>query len=91
DVFSILEWADDPSDPVQVIEAWCHHMFALKISPETQYTLKKFLTGGLEDFVWTNEWLDWNDNPTDTKKAALESKLRTLLKHMLSMAEYQLN
>jgi hypothetical protein len=91
DVFELAEWADDPADPLQIIDAWCDWFYALDINAEAKHVMKRFLTGGLEDFVWTNEWIDYKSNPTDDKTKAIEVKLRTLLKYMLSMAEYQLS
>lgn len=91
DVFKIVEWSDDPSDSNQVVDAWCESLYFIDISPESKHQMKRFLTGGLEDFVWTNEWVDWKDNPSEEKTKGIETKLRALLKYMLSMAEYQLS
>ena len=90
DVFKIVEWAGDPSDSMQIVEAWCDWFYAIDINAEVKHVMQRFLTGGLEDFVWTNEWIEWKNNPTEDKTKAIEVKLRTLLKYMLSMAEYQL-
>jgi hypothetical protein len=54
-------------------------------------TLHDQLLPGLPDYEWSNEWIAFTSDPTNaTKKAAVSSKLTTLVTYMLQLPEYQL-
>ncbi|WP_052732232.1 DUF1800 domain-containing protein [Hymenobacter terrenus] len=54
--------------------------------------LNDALLPGLPDFEWTDEWQDFRSTPNDaTKRAAVETKLRALLRQIMGMAEFHLS
>ncbi|MDV7395210.1 hypothetical protein RZS08_27735, partial [Arthrospira platensis SPKY1] len=83
---------DDPLDPNSVVSEFAALLFPQPISPERHAVLKDILIPGLPDFEWTVEYGDYLADPTNSDLAnAVESKLRALLKAMLSMPDFYLH
>jgi uncharacterized protein (DUF1800 family) len=91
DVLAFAKLTSDPSKADTLIAEWCKFLFPIVIDPDQVTTLHDSLLNGLPNYEWGVEWNDYINNPTDaTKQKTVEDKLRTLLKYMLEMAEYQL-
>lgn len=91
DVFALAEETSDPADPDKLIQEWVRLLYAFDVSADFKNNLKSVFLDGLPDYEWTVEWQDYKATPTDTnKKAAVEKKLRSLLKQIMASPEYQL-
>lgn len=91
DPIAFLLQVSDPSDPNVLIAEFSQYLFPVAITDNQKAFLKETLIPGLPDYEWTMEWNDYLLTPNDpTKKAAVSSKLQSLLRLMMSMAEYQL-
>ncbi len=87
-----LRKIDNPNDPNAVIREFAQLFFPKPLTAEVRANLKEILIPGLPDFEWTVEYGNYRQNPSDVNLAnAVETKLRNLLKAMLSMAEFQLS
>ena len=92
DVLEFVGTIDNPSDPNAVIEEFAAILFPQPITESQRDYLKGILIPGLPDFEWTVEYGEYIANPTNSVlAAAIELKLRTLLKTMLSMPEFHLS
>lgn len=84
--------AADAQDPNQVIQAFVDVLMPFPLTASQLAYLNDTLLPGLPDFEWTVEWNQYLQAPTNaTRKNAVATKLRALLKVMLSQAEYQLS
>ena len=84
--------ATDAQDPNLVIQAFVDVLMPFPLTTSQLAYLNDTLLPGLPDFEWTVEWNQYLQAPTNTtKKNAVATKLRALLKAMLSQAEYQLS
>lgn len=82
----------DAQDPNLVIQAFVNVLMPFPLTATQLAYLNDTLLPGLPDFEWTVEWNQYMQAPTNaTKKNAVATKLRALLKVMLSQAEYQLS
>ena len=92
DVLAFIEKIDNPLDPNAVVEEFANILFPRPIAQNQKDFLKSVLIPGLPDFEWTVEYSDYLSNPTDPGlKAAVESKLRFLVRVMLGMPEFYLS
>lgn len=79
-------------DPNLLIQALVSVLMPFPLTTNQLAALNDALLPGLPDFEWTDEWNEYLAAPTNTaKKNAVATKLRALLKVMLSQAEYQLS
>lgn len=63
----------------------------LPLTDKQKSYLRDALLAGSPDYEWANLWEPFRADPTDAvRKAAVESRLRTLLKTLMAMSEYQL-
>lgn len=84
--------AADAQDPNLVIQAFVDVLMPFALTASQLTYLNDTLLPGLPDFEWTVEWNQYLQAPTNaTRKNAVATKLRALLKVMLSQAEYQLS
>ena len=87
-----IQTLDNPFDPNAVIEEISALLFPQPITNGQKAGLKEVLIPGLPDFEWTVEYGDYAANPDDENLAnAVEAKLKSLFKVMLSMPEYYLS
>ena len=92
DVFKFAASIDNPLDPNTLIEEFSKILFPQPITQEQKDLLKSILIPGLPDFEWTVEYGAYINDPDDQDlKAAIQSKLESLLSAMLSMPEYYLS
>ncbi len=91
-VLALPEQVSDPFDPVVLIRELAEWLYPQPLAANQIEYLKTILLPGLPDFVWTNEWNAYSSNPGNaTARQAVESKLRNLIRAMLSMPEYHLS
>jgi uncharacterized protein (DUF1800 family) len=79
-------------DPNLLIQALVDVLMPFPLTVNQLAFLNDALLPGLPDFEWTDEWNQFLLAPTNTaKRNAVATKLRALLRVMLSQAEYQLS
>ncbi|GAA3935896.1 DUF1800 domain-containing protein [Hymenobacter algoricola] len=67
-------------------------VFPIPLTANQLAYLNDVLLPGLPDFEWTDEWTQYLANPTNTaKKTAVTTKLQTLLRSIMILAEYHLS
>ena len=67
-------------------------MFPITLTANQLTYLNDVLLPGLPDFEWTVEWQEFLAAPANAaKRAAVETKLRALLRTMMGLAEYHLS
>jgi uncharacterized protein (DUF1800 family) len=92
DVLGLVQTVSDPLDPVVLIREWSEWLYPQPLAENQLTYLKEVLLPGLPDYEWTLEYNDYLSNPNDTSlRQAVESKLRNLLRAMLSLPEYYLS
>ncbi|MCB0640957.1 MAG: DUF1800 domain-containing protein, partial [Phaeodactylibacter sp.] len=92
DVLTFVFTLDNPYDPNDLIDEWVAIFFPQPITDNQRTFLKEALIPGLPDFEWTVEFTDYASAPTNSAlAAAVETKLRNLLKAMMSMPEFYLS
>jgi uncharacterized protein (DUF1800 family) len=80
------------SDPNLLIAELAKLLLPISLTANQLTYLNDTLLPGLPDFEWTVEWQEYLAAPTNTaKKAAVETKLRALLRAMMGLAEYHLS
>ncbi len=85
------EQSSDASQPDTLINDWANLLYPNPLNVDQLKTLHDTLLPGLPNYEWTAEWTNFLNNPSDAaKKQAVSTKLTTLLKYMLELAEYQL-
>jgi hypothetical protein len=91
-VLSLINTLDNPSDPNAVVEEFSQILHPKPLTTNQKNALKAILLPGLPDFEWTVEYGQYAQNPTNSALAsAVETKLRALIKAMLSMPEFYLS
>lgn len=94
DVFSLVDTVcKTPENPVDLVRDMTNHLLPIQLTESQQMFLKLFLVPeGFEDFVWTQDWVNYIANPRDTQaKAPIEQKLKVLIAVIIAMPEFQLN
>lgn len=85
----------NPGDPNLLISDSLSIIFSVPISDESKATIKKqiLLTGQITDQYWTDAWISYLANPaiTGTPYKTVLSRLQTLYKYFMELAEYQLS
>lgn len=83
---------DNPHEPNLLIEDISKLLMPLPLSDGQKVALKDILIPGLPDFEWTVEYNDYLTNPDDEDLAdAIETRLKDLIRVMLSMPEFYLS
>jgi len=90
DPIVLTQQLSDPSDPNIVVAEYGQFLFPEGVTDAQKAELKKFLAVENQDYDWTNEWNAFTTNPTSQNRLVVENKLKSLLKYMLTMAEFQL-
>ncbi|MBC7919959.1 MAG: DUF1800 domain-containing protein [Ferruginibacter sp.] len=82
----------NPGDPNLLVSDLIAYLFAISVSDEQKDVLKKtLLSGQTNDYYWTNAWVAYQTNPGDAmNRNIVRSRLQSLLKYLLDIAEYQL-
>ncbi|TGE19739.1 DUF1800 domain-containing protein [Hymenobacter elongatus] len=83
---------DVAQDPNLLIAELARLLLPISLTATQLTFLNDVLLPGLPDFEWTEEWTDYLANPTNTaKKTAVNTKLQSLLRTMMGLAEYHLS
>jgi len=91
DLVGLAGATSDPGDLAVLVGELAALFFPIPITEIQSTYLQGVLLGGAPEYEWGNNWRAWNDAPTDaTKRSVVETRLRTLFKAMMAMAEYQL-
>ena len=83
----------NPADPNVLISDSAQLLFKIDLDADFVAQLKKdiLLSGQLTDYYWTNAWNAYISNPSDAVNAEIvKTKLQTLYKYFMDLAEYQL-
>lgn len=93
-IANVIEYAkltSAPGDATTLLNEWIVMNFAFTLTEAQKVEARTFFLGTLTDNDWTAMWNDYVAAPTnETKKQAVEIRLRSLLRHLLGLAEYQL-
>ena len=81
-----------PEDPNLLINQVLGHLYVIETSDNLKKQLKSILLSNqVEDHYWTDAWIAFELSPTDkTKKSIVTSRLLTMLKYIMNLAEFQL-
>ncbi|HMP12467.1 MAG TPA: DUF1800 domain-containing protein [Saprospiraceae bacterium] len=91
-VLEMVKFSDNPYDPVRIVRDWARLLLPQALSESQTAALKEILVPGLPDYVWGVEYTNYEAAPNNNAlRNAVETKLRTLLRAMLSMAEFYLS
>ncbi len=93
-ITNVIEYAkltSTPSNPTTLINEWIEMNFPFALTQAQKADARVIFLGSLTDGNWTSMWNDYVAAPTnETKRDAVETRLRALLRHLLGLAEYQL-
>ncbi len=85
----------NPGDPNKLINDSLDIIFSVPLSDDSKASIKKqiLLTGQINDQYWTDAWIAYLANPLITGVAykTVLSRLQTLYKYFMELAEYQLS
>ena len=91
----ILNFADSfnkPESPGDLVNEWVEFFYPIAVGDSQKEDMKDLLTLTLADSYWTDAWNNYKADPTDTTKAnVVSTRLKTLLKHIMNLAEFQLS
>jgi uncharacterized protein (DUF1800 family) len=93
-VIAFAEQFANPSNPNHLLNDILKVCYPLPVSEATKSAMKTafLLSGQNSDHYWTDAWNDYKFDPTDSmKKAAVETRLQAMMKHIFGLAEYQLS
>lgn len=92
DLIAFVSQVSDPSDPNILVDEVSKILYPIPITQPEKDFLKNILIPGLPDFEWTIEWQTYTMDPTNiTKKDAVITKLKALMKYVMATAEYHLS
>jgi uncharacterized protein (DUF1800 family) len=91
DPLAFVMQVSNPADADVIVTEFSQILFPIAITASQHQFLLDILLSGLPAYEWTTEWVDYMSNPTDAaKRNAVKTKLQSLLKFMMEMAEFQL-
>lgn len=93
-VIAFAEQFATPADPNALLNDILTLCYPLSVSETTKTSIKTafLLSGQTSDHYWTDAWNDYKAAPADAmKKAAVESRLQSMMKYIFGLAEYQLS
>jgi hypothetical protein len=90
DVIEFAKQTSNPSSAQTIVKEWAEFLFATSLTdPQKAEALTLFV--GSDTAGWTTAWNAYLAEPaSEEKRSVVEAKLRTLLRHYLGLAEYQL-
>ena len=92
DVLALAATIPDATDPNILVETLAKVLLPRELSTEQFAAAKEALLGGLPDFEWTVEYIDYLSDPGNIGLAlSIEGKLRALLQAILGLPEFQLS
>lgn len=91
DVIGLAASTSDPSDLAVLVARLSERAFPIPLTDKQKAYLGGILLGGAPEYEWNKNWTAYVDSPADaTRRSVVETRLRSLLKAMAAMAEYQL-
>jgi uncharacterized protein (DUF1800 family) len=92
DPISYASSFNNPEDPNLLINQILAHLYVLDVSDNLKKQLKSIiLSNQVADYYWTDAWVAYKQNPTDkTNKSIVSSRLLSMLKYVMNLAEFQL-
>jgi uncharacterized protein (DUF1800 family) len=92
DSIAVADQFSKPEDPGALIDELLRSSYTLPVSSDQKDYMKSILLGGqIDDSYWTNAWNDHKNDPTNAaKKTLIELRLKTLLKYVMNLSEFQL-
>lgn len=85
----------NPGNPNQLIDDSLEVLFQVPLSDESKAAIKKqiLLTGQTNDQYWADAWIAYLANPTVTGMPykTVQTRLASLYKYLMGLAEYQLS
>ena len=91
DLVGLAQSTSDPGNLAVLVGELAATLFPLPLTSKQSDYLQAALLGGAPGYEWGNNWAAFLAAPAEaTKKSVVETRLRTLLKTMCAMAEYQL-
>jgi len=93
DAAELTKLFTNPSNPDNVVDTMVQYFYRIPLSNNSKLQLKKdiLLSGQTSDYYWTDAWITFINNPTNTANAtSVKNKLRDLAKYLMNLAEYQL-
>lgn len=94
DPIAFAQSLPNPGDPNALINDSLDILYRVPLSDASKATIKKqiLLSNQDQDYYWGNAWTAYTLNPSDaTARQIVESRLRTLYKYLMNLAEYQLS
>lgn len=83
---------ENPGDPNAMIAQMTAELLPQPLLPEQLTALKDLLLPGLEDFVWSGEYGNYQANPNDTAlRESVENRLKEMVSGLLQLAEFQVH
>lgn len=81
----------DPSNVTVLLDEWIKMIFAVDLTAEQKQSAHAAFMGNSADNIWTQTWNAYIQDPSNTSKiSAADTRLRTLLRYLLGLAEFQL-
>ena len=81
------------SNPNILIDDLIKYLFRMDLTTASKNQIKKdiLLAGQSQDYYWTNVWVEFITNPSNTANANLaKTRVRDLVKYFMNLSEYQL-
>lgn len=84
--------SSNPSDPNKLVEDIFFILLSTYIPINTMMNLKKqvLLSGQTSDYYWTDAWNNYVSTPNTINTNIINTRLKTLLKYILNLPDYQL-
>mgnify|MGYP005853396027 CR=1 FL=1 len=92
DSVAFAEQFHAPEDPYKLVQYFTEHFFAIDLtnSQQNQLLTNVFLPN-IPAYEWTEEWNSYKQTPSNQqKRAMIKSKLDSLVRYMMQIAEYQI-
>lgn len=93
DFIAFAKAMPNPGDPNELINDSLTYLFRLPLSQASKNQIKTdiLLSGQLQDYYWTDAWVAYMANPSNTANATIvRNRLRDLYQYLMRLAEYQL-
>ena len=92
---NVLEFANSlptPTDPYLLIEDMVSVLLPQSLTEQQMTDLMNAFLSGTPDYEWSTIWTNYTKNPgNNTARSSAETKLRNLVKAILSLPEYFLS
>ena len=92
DPLALAAGFSNPSDPNILIDDSLDLFYTIPVSTNLKTYLKSILLSGQsQDYYWTNAWVDYVNDPTNTsKKNIVLTRLQSMYKYIMNLSEYHL-